>query len=369
LGDFSRFCCLNPDCADYGRRGASQLSACLRYGRDRQHRLLYCASCRARFSDRKGTPLLGARLPYDKLFAVLAHSLTAVASARPPAWSASARTPSIASPCWPAATPASSTMSWWAFPPSTTKVQLDEKWSFVGKKEKHCAPEGEESLSQGDQWDHVAFDPDSRLVLSVVVGKRTTGSAVRLLEDVRGRLGGRVPELVTSDEYAAYPEALLAVFGQEVVPPRTGKPGLPAGPRLALPEGLCHATVHKTRAKGRVVAAESRVVLGALPAGAGVSTSYLERQNATDRHRNARKGRKTYRFSKDWAAHAAMTAFTMYSYNFCWPVRTLREGARREGYRQRTPARAAGLADHVWTLREWLTIPAVVRTKAPALEA
>ena len=133
------------------------------------------------------------------------------------------------------------------------------------------------------------------------------------------------------------------------------------------PEGLCHATVHKTRVRGRVVAVRSHVALGELPAGAGVSTSYLERQNATDRHRNARKGRKTYRFSKDWAVHAAVTALTLYSYNFCWPVRTLREGSRRSGYRPRTPAMVAGLADHVWTLREWLTFPAARRIKAMAL--
>jgi LacI family transcriptional regulator len=73
LDDLSRFCCLNADCADYGRRDAGQLSVCLRYGRDRQHRLLYCATCRARFSERKGTPLFGARLPTDQLLAVLAH--------------------------------------------------------------------------------------------------------------------------------------------------------------------------------------------------------------------------------------------------------------------------------------------------------
>lgn len=73
--------------------------------------------------------------------------------------------------------------SWWAFPPSTTKVQLDEKWSFVGKKEKHCDPQDEADWFQGDQWDHVALDPDSRLVLSVVVGKRLTENAVLLLEE------------------------------------------------------------------------------------------------------------------------------------------------------------------------------------------
>jgi hypothetical protein len=198
-------------------------------------------------------------------------------------------------------------------------------------------------------------------VLSVVVGKRISENAVLLLEDAKKRLGGRVPELVTSDGHPAYPEALLEVFGKQVVPPRAGRPGRPAGPRVVPPEGLCHAAVHKTRAKGRVVSVESRVVLGELPAGAGASTSYLERQNATDRHRNARKGRKTYRFSKDWDIHEAVTAFTMYSANFCRPVRTLREQAGKGRWRQRTPAMAASLADHVWTLEEWLTLPGVQR--------
>jgi hypothetical protein len=198
-------------------------------------------------------------------------------------------------------------------------------------------------------------------VLSVVVGKRLAENAVLLLEDVSQRLGGRVPGLVTSAEYAAYPEALLAAFGEAVGPPRTGQPGRPAGPRLVPPEGLCHATVHKARAKGRVVAVQARVVLGELPAGASVSPSYLERHNATDRHRHARTGRKTYRFSKDWDAREAVTAFTMYSDNFCWPARTLRERVGRGQWRQRTPAMAAGLADHVWSLEEWLTLPGAQR--------
>ena len=60
-----------------------------------------------------------------------------------------------------------------------------------------------------------------------------------------------------------------------------------------------------------------------------VNTSFVERQHGTDRHRNARKSRKTYRFSKDWRVHEAMTYFTLYSYNFCWPVRTLRQRDER----------------------------------------
>jgi hypothetical protein len=216
-------------------------------------------------------------------------------------------------------------------------------------------------LFAGDQWDHVALDPDSRLVLSVVVGKRIRENAELLLTDVRSRLGGRVPELVTSDEYPAYPEALLAVFGEASTPPRTGRPGRPAGPRTIPPPAMRYATVHKIRENGRVVRVESREVFGAADGQPPASTSYLERQNATDRHRNARKGRKTYRFSKDWDIHAALTAFTMYSYNFCWPVRTLRVKDEAGRWRPRTPAMTAALTDHVWTLHEWLTRPGVQR--------
>jgi len=261
----------------------------------------------------------------------------------------------------PATTPAASTTRWRAFPPSTTKLQLDEKWSFVGKKEKHCDPADDEDLFCGDQWDHIAFDPDSRLVLGVLVGRRITENAVQLLEDVKRRLGGRCPEQITSDEYSVYPEAILEVFGVSVVPPRTGQPGRPAGPRLMPTQELSYHTVHKTRRRGRVVKVETRTIFGPACAAAKASTSYLERQNGTDRHRNARKGRKTYRFSKDWEIHEAVTNYTMYSYNFCWVVRTLREEDGQGGWRQRTPAMAAGLTDHVWTLEEWLTLPSVQR--------
>jgi hypothetical protein len=56
-----------------------------------------------------------------------------------------------------------------------------------------------------------------------------------------------------------------------------------------------------------------------------------------------------------------MTYFTMYSYNFCWPVRTLAERDDGGRLRRRTPAMAAGLTDHVWTMREWITMPCVQR--------
>jgi len=257
------------------------------------------------------------------------------------------------------------TTSSWPFPPSTTKVQLDEKWSFVYKKEKNCDWEADpDDLFCGDQYDHVALDPDSRLVLSAFVGKREAETAEILVGDVKRRLGGRVPELITSDEYAPYRGAIEAVFGAEVTPPRTGKPGRPAGPRLELPAGLNYASVNKARQQGGVKEVTTRVVFGAVAAvaallGCGrINTSYLERQHGTDRHRNARKVRRTYRLSKDWEMHALLSYFSLFSYNFCWPVRTLRLRDQQGRWQQRTPAMVAGLTDHVWSLREWLTFPA-----------
>jgi len=61
--------------------------------------------------------------------------------------------------------------------------------------------------------------------------------------------------------------------------------------------------------------------------------------------------------------HEAMTSFTLYSYNFCWPVRTLRVELAAHQYQQRTPAMAAGLTDHIWTLREGVSYPAVTQIR------
>ena len=262
-------------------------------------------------------------------------------------------------------------MNSWLFPPQTREVQFDEKWSFVGKKEKHCDRSDPDDDLCGDCWDHVAVDPEHRLVVSVVVGRRTEDESQRLVEDFHQRTEGRLMNLMTSDENPAYAKAILATYGQEVQPRRKGKRGRRPAPRKKPPKGLKYATVHKTRAKNRVVKVEPRVIFGTWAAiavalaaslvSATVNTFFVERENGTDRNRNARKVRKTYCFSKDWEVHAAVSCFTLYSYNFCWPVRTLREGSRKKGYRQRTPAMAAGLTDHIWTLKEWLCRPAVQR--------
>ncbi len=60
--DLSRFCCLHEHCPDYGQRGAGNLTFSARCGKDKRRRMLYCRSCKARFSERKGTPLFGSQL-------------------------------------------------------------------------------------------------------------------------------------------------------------------------------------------------------------------------------------------------------------------------------------------------------------------
>ena len=68
VDDLARFCCHNQDCHDYGQRGADNLTVCMRYGKHQHLRLLYCRSCKARFSERQGTPLFGAKLETAQRF-------------------------------------------------------------------------------------------------------------------------------------------------------------------------------------------------------------------------------------------------------------------------------------------------------------
>ena len=73
MDDLAQFCCHNRDCRDHGKRGAGNLSVCMRYGKQQHLRLLSCPCCKARFAERQGTPLFGAKLETAKLISVLDH--------------------------------------------------------------------------------------------------------------------------------------------------------------------------------------------------------------------------------------------------------------------------------------------------------
>jgi IS1 family transposase len=148
------------------------------------------------------------------------------------------------------------------------------------------------------------LDPEHRLVVAVVPGARTIENTEALIEEFRRRTGARLMGLMTSDDYPAYETAILHAYGETVTPPRTGKPGRPKAAYQAAPPGLTYATVTKRRERGRVVEIGTRVVFGTVAAvllalgmskvSRAINTAFVERENATDRHRNARKARKTY---------------------------------------------------------------------------
>ena len=201
--------------------------------------------------------------------------------------------------------------------------------------------------------------------MSVVPGKRTAKKCKEIVEDVKARTSGRTNLLLTSDEHAPYKTAIAKAYAEEFPRPKRVGPGRPSKPKRVMPKDLCYGTVRKTRKKGRIVEVVKTVVFGTVAllraylsrstASNALNTSFVERNNGTDRGQNGRKIRKTYGFSKDWELHNAMTYFVAYSYNYCWPVRTLRVKTVDGTWAQRTPAMAAGLTDHVWTIEEWAT--------------
>src|SRR5215217_4707581 len=231
------------------------------------------------------------------------------AHAPPAGWFTSGPTPSRATPACPAGTARQSTTRSRLFPPRTREVQLDEKWSFVAKKEKSCDPADPADALLGDRWDHTAVDAESRLVLAVVPGERTLENCQRIVDEVKRRTGGRTDLLLTSDEHKPYATAIEAAYAREEPVPRRPGPGRPPKPRRVMPADLCYATVCKRREEGRVVEVTRRLVFGMVlcwmllrsKVSRKVNTAIVERNNGTDRRQNGRKHRKTYGFSKDRA--------------------------------------------------------------------
>jgi len=204
-----------------------------------------------------------------------------------------------------------------------------------------------------------------------VVGRRDADTVVAVFTDFYGRTDGYLPELICTDEYAVYRTVILDTYGvlrcELELTPEEDAEFSPGG--FFFPEEVTYATVHKHREGGRVVEVTERVVLGSEEKleetleGSGrsqsVNTSFVERYHGTQRHFNARKKRKAYTFSKDLGFHEAATWLVVLWYNFGWCVRTLREKVQEDPprYNYRTPAMAAGLADHAWAMEELLCYP------------
>ena len=242
------------------------------------------------------------------------------------------------------------------------------------KKDKHCDPTQRSDRTLGSWWDHVILDTESRLIVSLVVGRRTGETALATWLDFYERTDGDLPLLITTDEYPVYFSTIVSVYGVpkemlELTPEEREEYDYEGMPDVYFPEEIAYTTVHKERAHGRVVDVEPRIVLGTPQQVAAVlaegstaptiNVSYVERWNGSQRHFNARKARKVYTFSKDWVFHVAVTWLVVTAYNWCWTPRTLRQPVPGEPghYQQRTPAMVAGLAAAPCTLVQVLACP------------
>ena len=216
----------------------------------------------------------------------------------------------------------------------------------------------------GVVWLASALSVSSRLWLGGVVQVRRDRGLIRtLLEGVRA-CGAFDTLLLCTDGLAAYPKQALKVLRE---PLRTGKRGRP---RLLLPDGVMVAQAIKRYARRRVVGVLRRIVRGTETevgtrlrstqggATAVINTAYIERLQATFRSRLAPLVRRTRAAARRRATLEAGMWLVGTVYNFCRVHRSLRlrsGGAGEQRWVERTPAQAAGLTDHRWSLDELLS--------------
>ncbi len=255
-----------------------------------------------------------------------------------------------------------------------TECQLDELWGFVHTKERNLAYAKIYCETYGDAWVWIAFAPVRRLVLAFVIGKRTQENANLLLDRVDYVTDDHIP-FFTSDQLPQYTQALLHTYGKWVYPKRKGNRGPHPKPRRHPLPDLSYAQVVKKREKGRVVEVGTKVVFGnpdtiALqlansPVSNTINTSFVERDNLTQRQNNRRLTRRTNGFSKELPWFEKQLWLSLAYYHFVLPHHSLRqrlaipEPTRGSGsprlWKPVTPAMAAGITDHVWTTAELLS--------------
>ena len=251
-----------------------------------------------------------------------------------------------------------------------------------GKKDKQCDPDNPDDAEQGSYWDHVIIDPETKLIVSLVVGRRNADTVVQVFTDFYDRTNGALPELIATDGYAVYEAVILDTYGvwredlglTRAEEAEFDRQGMPA---FYFPVEITYARVLKEKEGGCVVEVNSEVVLGSQEQAEEtlaesersqtINTSFVERYHGTQRQFNARKKRKTYTFSKELSFHEACMWLVVVWYNFGWCVRRLREKVQQDPprYHYRTPAMVAELTDHAWTMHELLCYPLYPPKDAP----
>ncbi len=219
-------------------------------------------------------------------------------------------------------------------------LQADEIWAFCYSKQKNVPQEHRGTFGYGDVWTWTAICADTKLVPSWLVGERTLEDAWAFMTDLADRLSHRVQ--LTTDGHKPYLTAVDGAFGHEI-----------DYAMLHKLYGVAEGSTHQERKYSPNVCTgvDVRVIEGD-PDPSEISTSYVERQNLTMRMGMRRFTRLTNAFSKkvENLAHAVSLHY-MY-YNFARPHQSLAIDNETGPRTKRTPAMAAGIADHIWTLHE-----------------
>jgi len=221
-------------------------------------------------------------------------------------------------------------------------LQVDEIWTFVGKKEQRLNGRERRNLKIGDQYVFVALDAETKLIPMFTVGKRNSKTTHRFIRQLRKRLNGNGRIQLTTDGFKPYLEAVENAFGAEVDYAQLVKMygaeaagfGRYAPPRVT--------EVVSTRINGN-------------PDERFISTSYVERHNLTMRMQMRRFTRLTNAFSKKLENLNAMLALYFAHYNF----------VRIHGTLRVTPAMAAGITDRLWRIEDLLPSVAITSSFTP----
>jgi IS1 family transposase len=254
------------------------------------------------------------------------------------------------------------------------QVQLDELFALLSAVQDGAvsAAEAIVRLERTPQWVWVAMDPESKLLLALDVGDRTLAMAQRVVHQVAQVLALDCAPLFLTDGFREYLTALLTHYGAWVQPPRRQVTGPAPKPRWMPQPQLLYAQVVKTVRRRRLVDVQHRVVFGSLeavnhvlaPLGWHINTAFVERLNLSIRQHVAAVGRRVSTLCKGEDGLRQQLALYHVYYNFCLPHASVRQpvpqpvhthgtGSATQ-WRPCTPALAAGLTDHIWTLREVL---------------
>jgi len=370
--DTSQHFCPSPACAYQGWVGLGNLCA-NGHPSGGPWRQLHCTSCGGYFQETQGTPFYGKHVSPDLLVwavGALAEGLGIRAVAR--VFEVDPNT--VLAWLVEVADHAMAFSRYFLHDVRVAQVQLDALFALLSAVKAGAVSEAEAitRLSRSPHWVWAAMDPVTKLLLTIDVGARTLAMAQRVVHQVVQVLApGCVPLLLT-DGFKEYTTALLTHFGQWVQPPRRQDTG-PAPKLRWMPlPGLRYAQVIKTVRRRRLVRVRHRVVFGTLEAvqqvlaacGWQINTAFVERLNLTIRQHVAAIGRRVTALCKGEEGLRQQLALYHCYYNFCLPHASLRQllpqsepthgSGSAKRWRLQTPAMAAGLTDHVWTLREVL---------------